>query len=177
MKKILIVCGSPRKVGNSDLLASQFAKGAMEAGHTVETIYVRNLQMNYCIGCFACQKNGVCIQKDDVNGILPKMLQADVICFSTPVYYYSVTGQMKTFIDRMNPLYGRMRDKEFYYMVTAAEESHAQLDRAIDALQGFADCFDGIRVSGRVYGGGATDKGDIIKLPAYQEAYQMGLNV
>ena len=160
MKRILVVCGSPRKDGNSDLLASQFSKGAMEAGHTVETIYVRNLQMNYCIGCFACQKNGVCIQKDDINGILPKMLQADVVCFSTPVYYYSVTGQMKTFIDRMNPLYNRMRDKEFYYMVTAAEESHAQLDRAIDALQGFADCFEGIHVSGCVYGGGATDKGE-----------------
>ena len=87
MKRILVVCGSPRKDGNSDLLASQFSKGAMEAGHTVETIYVRNLQMNYCIGCFACQKNGVCIQKDDVNDILPKMLQADVVCFSTPVYW------------------------------------------------------------------------------------------
>jgi hypothetical protein len=62
-------------------------------------------------------------------------------------------------------------------MVTAAEESHQQLDRAMDALQGFVDCFDGMVVKGRIYGGGATDKGDIVKLPAYQEAYEMGRNI
>jgi len=177
MKKVLIICGSPRKEGNSDLLAAQFARGAEESGHQVETVYLRNLKINYCIGCLACQRTGRCFQQDDANSLLPKMMEADVICFSCPVYYYSVSGQMKVFLDRMNPLYGHLRDKEVYYMVTAAEESHQQLDRAMDALQGFVDCFDGMVVKGRIYGGGATDKGDIVKLPAYQEAYEMGRNI
>ena len=174
MKKVLIIAGSPRKGGNSDLLAAQFAYGAQEAGHKVETIYLRDLKINYCQGCLVCLKKGECFQKDGGNDMLPKMLEADVICFSSPVYYYSVTGQMKTFIDRMNPLYGKMKDKDFYYMLTAMDEDHGQLDRAFDVFDGFADCFEGIRRRGRIYGGGADKKGDIKNLPAYQEAFNMG---
>lgn len=177
MKKVLIIAGSPRKDGNSDLLAQQFAKGAEEAGNNVEIIYIRDLNLGYCIGCWACLKTGHCFQKDAANDIHAKMLAADVVCFATPVYYYSVTAQMKTFIDRMNPLYSHMKDKDFYYMVTAVETDHKQLDRAIDTLEGFADCFDDIRRCGRVYGGGAEQKGDIKNTPAYNEAYEMGKNV
>lgn len=177
MKKVLIIAGSPRKDGNSDLLASQFAKGAQEAGHSVETIHIRDLKLGYCIGCLSCLKTQKCFQNDDANSILPKMMDADVVCFATPVYYYSVTAQMKTFIDRMNPLYGRMKDKDFYYMVTAAETDLHQLDRAIDALEGFADCFDGIRRCGRVYGGGAEQRGDVKNLPSFDEAYRMGKSI
>ncbi|MBR1834801.1 MAG: flavodoxin family protein [Bacteroidales bacterium] len=177
MKKVLIICGSPRKGGNSDLLAGQFARGAAESGNEVETVYLRDLKIDYCIGCLACQRTGSCFQKDDANSLLGKMLEADVVCFSCPVYYYSVSGQMKVFIDRMNPLYGHMAHKDFYYMVTAQDESHTQLDRAMDAMEGFADCFEDIRRCGRIYGGGAVDKGDIVQLPAYQEAYAMGRNI
>ena len=105
------------------------------------------------------------------------MMAADVICFTSPVYYYSVSGQMKTFIDRMNPLYGRMKDKDFYAMVTAVDEDHKQLDRAFDVFDGFADCFDNIRRCGRVYGGGAEKKGDVKDRPAYREAYEMGKRI
>lgn len=177
MKKVLIIAGSPRKDGNSDLLAQQFAKGAEEAGNSVEIIYVRDLRLGYCIGCWACLKTGKCFQKDAANDIHAKMLEADVVCFSTPVYYYSVTGQMKTFIDRMNPLYSHMHNKDFYYMVTAVDTDRRQLDRAIDALEGFADCFDNIRRCGRIYGGGAEQKGDIKTTPAFAEAYEMGKKV
>lgn len=188
MKKVLIIAGSPRKDGNSDLLAQQFAKGAEEAGNSVEIIYVRDLKLGYCIGCWACLKTGRCFQKDAANDIHAKMLEADVVCFSTPVYYYSITGQMKTFIDRMNPLYGvgdqsganprkSMKDKDFYYMVTAVDTDRRQLDRAIDAMEGFADCFDNIRRCGRIYGGGAEQKGDVVSTPAFTEAYEMGKKV
>ncbi|MBR5982430.1 MAG: flavodoxin family protein [Bacteroidales bacterium] len=177
MKKVLIICGSPRKDGNSDILAQQFAKGAEEAGHSVETIYIRDLKLGYCIGCMSCIKTGKCFQQDDANSIHPKMLEADVICFSSPVYYYSVSAQLKTFIDRMNPLYGRMKDKDFYYMITAAENDNAQIGRAFDAMEGFADCFDNIRRCGRVYGGGASDKGAIRETSAFDEAYKMGKNI
>lgn len=177
MKKVLIIAGSPRKNGNSDLLAQQFAKGAEESGNQVEIVYLRDLSINYCVGCLACQKTGRCFQKDDANALLPKMMEADVVCFSCPVYYYSVSGQMKTFIDRMNPLYDRMKDKDFYYMLTAQDDSHKQLDRAFDVFDGFADCFDDIRRAGRVYGGGADKKGEVKELPAYNEAYEMGKRI
>lgn len=177
MKNVLIICGSPRKDGNSDLLAAQFAKGATESGNKVEIVYIRDQKLNYCVGCLSCLKTGRCFQQDDANSLLPKMMEADVVCFSCPVYYYSVSGQMKVFIDRMNPLYGKMRNKDFYYMVTAAEEEREKLDRAIEAMEGFADCFEDIRRCGRVYGGGAEKKGDVINLPAYNEAYEMGKSI
>ena len=177
MKKVLIIAGSPRKNGNSDLLAQQFAKGAEENGHQVEIVYLRDLKINYCQGCLVCLKKGECFQKDDANSLLPKMMEADVVCFSSPVYYYSVSGQMKTFIDRMNPLYDRMKDKDFYYMLTAQDDSHQQLDRAFDVFDGFADCFDNIRRCGRVYGGGADKKGEIKDLPAHNEAYELGKSI
>jgi len=143
----------------------------------LEVTYIRDLKLNYCVGCLSCLKTGRCFQQDDANTVLPKMMEADVVYFASPVYYYSVSGQMKVFIDRMNPLYNRMQSKEFYYMVTAAEDDKRQLDRAMDALQGFADCFKQIEVKGRIYGGGAEKKGDITYLPAYQEAYELGRQV
>ena len=133
MKKVLIIAGSPRKNGNSDMLARQFAKGAEESGHQVEIIYLRDLKINYCQGCLVCLKKGECFQKDDANSLLPKMMEADVVCFSCPVYYYSVSGQMKTFIDRMNPLYDKMKDKDFYYMLTATN-SLTELSTCLKAL-------------------------------------------
>ena len=174
MKKVLIICGSPRKGGNSDLLAEQFGRGAAESGNQVETVHLRDLKINYCIGCLACQRTGSCFQQDDANNLLGKMMEADVVCFSCPVYYYSVSGQMKVFIDRMNPLYGHMANKDFYYMVTAQDESHSQLDRAIDALQGFVDCFDDMHVRARIYGDGAEKKGEIQNTPAFMAAYKAG---
>ena len=177
MKKVLIIAGSPRKGGNSDLLARQFAKGAAENGNEVEIVYLREKKINYCQGCLVCLKKGECFQKDDANNLLPKMMGADVVCFSCPVYYYSVCGQMKVFLDRMNPLYDRMKDKDFYYMVTAQDDNKAQLNRAFDVFDGFADCFADIRRCGRIYGGGADKKGEVEALPAFTEAYELGKSV
>lgn len=177
MKKVLLIAGSPRKNGNSDLLSAQFGRGAEEAGHQVETICVRDLNLNYCIGCLACQKTRRCIHKDAMNDLLPKLMEADVICFSSPVYYYSVSGQMKVFLDRCNPLFEQMKNKDFYYMVTAMDAERRNLEIAMDTFHGFAMCFDDIREKGRVYGGGADKKGDITSLPAYEEAYEMGKQI
>lgn len=177
MKKVLIVSASPRKNGNSDILSEQFRKGAEEAGHEVETIIVRDLKLNYCIGCFACLKTGRCVQEDAMNDILTKMIDADDICFSTPVYYYSLSGQMKVFLDRCNPLYERMKGKTFYYMFTVADGDKKNLEYAMDAFHGFAMCFDDITEAGRVYGTGADGKGAVKDAPAFNETYEMGKNL
>ena len=95
-KKVLVISSSPRKGGNSETLAAAFAKGAQEAGNQVETVYLREKQVGFCKGCLACLKLGHCTVQDDAVEIAAKMHDADVLVFATPVYYYCVSGQLKT---------------------------------------------------------------------------------
>ena len=111
-KKVLILSASPRKGGNSDLLCDQFAKGAEEAGHQVEKIRVQEKKISPCLACYGCRGTGTCVQKDDMAAILDKMVEADVLVLATPVYFYSMDGQLKTLIDRTLPRYTEIRDKE-----------------------------------------------------------------
>ena len=104
-KKVLILSSSPRKDGNSETLAAAFAKGAREAGHQVETVYLREKQVGFCKGCLACLNLGHCVIQDDAVEIAAKMHDANVLVFATPVYYYCVSGQLKTMLDRANPLF------------------------------------------------------------------------
>ena len=122
-KTVLIVSSSPRKDGNSETLADAFAQGAREAGHSVETVRLREKQLGFCKGCLACLKLGRCVIQDDAVEIAAKMHDADVLVFATPVYYYSVCGQLKTMLDRANPLFGSdYAFTEAYLLATAAEE-------------------------------------------------------
>ena len=101
-KKILILSASPRRGGNSDILCDEFARGATEAGHKVEKVFLRDKNIKYCTGCYVCEKtNGVCAYKDDMPALLQNMIDADVLVLSTPVYFYCMNGQLKTVIDRI----------------------------------------------------------------------------
>ena len=146
-KKVLILSASPRKGGNSDLLCDQFAKGAEEAGHQVEKIRVQEKKISPCLACYGCRGTGVCVQKDDMAAILDKMVQADVLVLATPVYFYSMDGQLKTLIDRTLPRYTEIRDKEVYFIATAAAGKGA-MERTMDAMRGFTDCLPGAQVKG-----------------------------
>ena len=95
-KNVLIISSSPRKGGNSETLAAAFAEGAREAGNQVETVYLREKQVGFCKGCLACLKLGHCVIQDDAVEIAAKMHDANVLVFATPVYYYCVSGQLKT---------------------------------------------------------------------------------
>ena len=121
MKNILIISASPRKGGNSDTLCDRFAQGAKESGHQVEKIRLSEKQIGYCRGCGVCNSTHKCIQKDDMAALLDKMVEADVIVLATPVYFYSMDGQMKTFIDRTVPRYTEITNKDFYFIMTAAD--------------------------------------------------------
>ena len=176
-KKILILSASFRKGGNSDTLCDQFLKGAREAGHDVEKIFINDKQINYCRGCGVCNKTHRCVQKDDMAEILDKMIKADVIVLATPVYFYTMNGQLKTLIDRTGPRYEEISGKEFYFIIAAADENRANMEKTLEGLRGFtADCLPGSREKGIIYGTGAWQIGDIKKLPVMEEAYQMGLN-
>lgn len=174
-KKVLILSSSPRKNGNSETLCNQFMKGALEAGNDVEMIALRDQKIGYCVGCRKCSETGKCVQKDDMAEILDKMMAADTIVLSTPVYFYCMSGQMKTLIDRVVPVYTQMADKEFYYIVTAWDPDPQMLQKTIESFRGFTlDCLPNAQEKGIIYGGGAFDLGDVDKLPVMQEAYEMG---
>lgn len=178
-KKILVLSGSPRKGGNSDMLCDEFIKGAEEAGHITEKIYVAEQSIGFCKACYACKKSGVCVQKDDMSGILEKMINADVIVLATPVYYYTMSGQMKTLIDRTLPKYYtdiKISGKDFYFIATAAEEK-STMERTIDGLRGFTDCLPDAKVKGIIYGGGVYEKGEIRNSEEMKNAYITGKNV
>lgn len=172
-KKVLILAASPRKGGNSDLLCDAFAQGAQESGHTVEKIYVQDQKIGGCMACYGCRGKGVCVQKDDMSPILDKLVAADVIVLATPVYFYAMDGQLKTLIDRTLPRYTEIRDKDFYFIATAAAGVKA-MERTMDGLEGFTDCLPGAKVKGKIYGSGVYQKGEVRDTPAYKTAYESG---
>lgn len=178
MKNILIISGSPRKNGNSDILCDRFAKGAVESGHQVDKVFLASENIGYCRGCGVCNTTHKCVQKDDMTEILDKMVNADVIVMATPVYFYTMDGQMKTFIDRTVPRYTEITDKDFYFIMTAADSEKSSLNRTIEAFRGFTeDCLNGAREAGIIYGVGAWKSGEIKNTQAYEDAYIMGKNV
>ncbi len=177
-KKILIISGSPRIHGNSDILCDEFKRGALEAGHEVEKINLGTKKINYCLGCGVCNATGKCVQKDDMAEILQKMVEADVIVLASPVYFYAMNGQMKTFIDRTVPQYTKISDKDFYFIITAADTMQKHMGKVIEGFRGFtADCLDNAHEKGIVYGLGAWQKGEIEhNQEAMLQAYEFGKN-
>ena len=177
-KHILIISTSPRKGGNSDVLADEFARGAQEAGNHVEKVALYDQTVGFCKGCLACQSTGHCVIHDDANDIVEKMLTADVIVFATPIYYYEMCGQMKTMLDRSNPLFSAdYRFRDIYLLAAAAEEDEHTVDGAVAGLSGWIACFEKSRLAGTVFAGGVTSVGEIQGHPALKKAYEMGRSI
>lgn len=177
-KKVVVLSGSPRKGGNSDTLCDQFVIGAQEAGHETEKIFLRDRQVHYCTGCGTCYNEGKgCPQKDDAHEIVKKMIEADVIVMATPVYFYTMDAQLKTLIDRCCARYTEINNKEFYFIVSAADKSKASMTRTIEGLRGFLDCLEGAKEKGVIYGTGVWQTGEVNDRPVMKEAYAAGKNV
>ena len=178
-KNVLIISTSLRGVSNSDILANECAKGAKEAGNNVEVISLKGKDIKYCIGCLSCQNTGRCVISDDVPLIMEKVKNAEVIVFATPIYYYEMCGQMKTLLDRLNPLYSTDYSfRDIYMIATATENEESAFEKAYNGLQGWVDCFEKASLKGMVGGGGidaantAEDHVDIMK-----KAYELGKNL
>lgn len=175
MKKVLIISTSPRKEGNSQALADAFMKGAKEANNQVEKVELYAKNINFCLGCLACQKSGQCVIKDDANAIVEKMRAADVLVFATPIYYYAMSGQMKTMLDRSNPLYDTdYKFTDIYLLASAADEQEDAVEGAINGLSGWIACFPKTHLAGVVFGGGVDEVGKIKGHPALNKAYELG---
>jgi len=176
-KNVLILSSSPRKGGNSNLLCDQFIMGAQEAGNHAEKISFRDKKINYCTGCGTCFDKKRCSQKDDMAEILEKMIAADVIVMATPVYFYTMCGQMKTLIDRTCARYTEISNKDFYFIITAAVNNKKALERTVEEFRGFTSCLKSPKEKGIIYGTGAWNIGDIKKSDAMKKAFEMGNNL
>lgn len=178
MKKVIVVTSSPRKGGNSEMLANKFAEGARSAGNQVVQIAVRDLGLQFCTGCMYCQSHDKCVLNDGMNALYSEFETADVLAFATPVYYYSVSGQLKTFLDRLNPLYVRKNKfKEVYLLATSADDNEKAMDGCVSDLAGWIECFDGVKLKDVLRGTGVSDKGDIEKTNFLQKAVETGKSV
>lgn len=176
-KKVLILSGSPRKGGNSDLLCDEFMRGAKEAGHEVEKIRVQEKKVAHCMACYACQKAGICAIKDDMAEIMQKMIDCDVMVLASPVYFYSIDAQLKAVIDRSVCRWTEVKNKEMYYIMTAADEEKTSMDTTLACFRGYADCVEGAVEKGIIYGTGVYHVGEIKGTEKLKEAYEMGKTV
>lgn len=177
-KHVIILSSSPRKGGNSDRLCDELLRGAHEAGNQVEKIFLKDKDIHYCTGCSICSLYGKpCPQQDEAAEIIEKMITADVIVMATPVYFYTMCAQMKTLIDRTCARYTEIINKEFYFLMTAADNNQKSMERTLEGFRGFLDCLEGAVEKGIIYGTGVWKVGDIAGKPILREAYEMGKNI
>ena len=177
-KKVLILSGSPRKSGNSDLLCDEFMRGALESGNEAEKIRVAGKHIAPCSGCSYCSAhNGECVHKDDMAEILQKIIDADVIVLSSPVYFYSISAQLKALIDRTVARWLEVKNKDFYYIITMADDAPSSADTTLACFRGYADCVEGAVEKGVIIGKGVHDAGEIKNTAAVKQAYAMGKNI
>lgn len=175
-KKVLIISTSLRTQSNSDILARECQEGAIDAGHEVEYVSLKGKDIKYCIGCLTCMKSGCCVLKDDVAEIMEKVKEAEVIVYATPIYYYEMCGQMKTLLDRLNPLYSSdYAFRDIYMIATAAENEESAFEKAYNGLQGWVDCFEKAELKGIVAGAGIGDANDALNHnDVMKNAYDLG---
>ena len=178
MKKVIVISTSLRAGSNSDMLADKFIEGAQAAGNEVEKITLSGKSIGFCKGCLACQKLGKCVIDDDANAIMQKVLEAEVVCWATPIYYYEMSGQMKVLIDRMNAMYSLdYKFRDVYMLTTAAEDEPEVPKRAEAGLTGWIDCYPKSRLAGTLFCGGVDAPRTIRGSVKLQEAYQLGKNI
>ena len=179
-KNIIILNGSPRKNGNTSALTAEFAKGAKEVGNTVTEFFLGSMNINGCKGCFGGGKNpdSPCVQKDDMEQIYPVYKEADIVVLASPLYYWTISGQLKCAFDRLfavaecDPNY--RNPKKNCVLIMAAEgngfeETLYWYDRLEKHL--------GWKSVGKVLCGGVMDIGDITGKAELQEAYELGKSI
>lgn len=176
MSKVLVISTSLRAKSNSEALTQRMIAGAKDAGHEVEYISLKGKEIKFCIGCLACQKTQKCVLKDDAIEIAEKAKNADTLVFSTPIYYYEMSGQMKTLLDRMNPLYpSDYKFRKVYMLSVATEDEEYVPEKAVSGLNGWVDCFPKAKFAGSLFCGGISDPGVAEgKETELDEAYQFG---
>lgn len=173
MKNILIISSSPRRNGNSQLLCNQFMQGALDKGHHVDMIRIMDQNISYCRACDGCIRNGgTCILKDDMANILDLYQKADVLVLATPVYFYGISAQMKTFIDRTYPIWQHLGKKDVYYIISAGLGEDI-VEKSLGDLNGFVEHLEEYEIKGKLYATNVMDAGLVKDQDIYKQAYEM----
>lgn len=175
-KNVVIISSSPRKEGNSNKLCLEFMNGARDVGHNVELVRLAERKIGFCVGCYSCVKTGQCFQDDSMQRIIHSLLEADVIVFSSPVYFYNMCAQLKVFIDRLLPCYEKLK-ADIYLIAVGNDENINNLNHALEGIRGLThDCLIHCEEKGRIVVGGVNNIGDIDGRQELKLAYQMGHN-
>ena len=183
-KRIMIVLGSPRKKGNSAKLAELVAKGAKEGGAKVETFYLNGMNIKPCQACMKCQRENAkwCAIRDDMHALYPRLKEADAVVIASPVYWFNLSAQTKTFIDRWFAV-GVEERNIFKGKLVAILLTYGDTDPfssgAVNVLRSFQDMcrYLGAEIAGMLYGS-AGEPGEIAKnKPLMKEAHQLGLDL
>jgi len=179
MSKVVIISTSLRGGSNSEALAQECRRGAEEAGHQVTFLSLKGKKIGYCVGCLCCQDRGSCVIEDDAAAFAKAVEQAEIVVFATPIYYYEMSGQMKTLLDRMNCLYASdYQFRKVYMIATAAEDGDFVFEKAYNGLQGWVDCFEKAQLCGLVSGGGINEPKEAkAHADVMQKAYELGRNL
>lgn len=182
-KKIIILNGSPRLKGNTAILCDSFAKGAGSAGHSVTCFDLQKLDIHGCLGCMKGGKdpNSPCVQKDGMEKIYPAYKEADIVVLASPLYYWTISGQLKTAFDRLFAVAECNKDyanpiKECILIMAAEGDTQDNWKPVLDyykALTGFLKWKD----IGRVLAGGVLDAGAVAGKPVVDDAFKLGASL
>ncbi len=179
MKNIVVIVGSPRKNGNTELLADAFIEGARSTGHTVEKISLIGKKLGGCLGCNACYRDEQhrCVQHDDMQACYECLALADAIVIATPIYFYGVSSQLKCLIDRLhNPIRNSFRVKTLGLLAVCADDEGLVFDSVITMYHAVLRYFS-LADGGIVTVCGVADKGDIKGNPKLKAAEEMGRGI
>ena len=175
--KILVITGSPRKNGNSNTLADNFIKGAQEAGHTVVRFDSAFKNVHPCIACNKCGMNGQCVFKDDFEFVKANIIDADVVVYATPMYYFGISAQIKTVIDRFYAINGQIHvPKKAVLILTYADKDEKQAQPIINYYETLLN-YLGWSDAGKVIASGVWTEGDVNHTQYPQKAYELGKNI
>lgn len=163
--KTVILFGSPRKDGNTHALVDAFARRLREKQHEVSVLYLSDLNICPCRGCLSCLEKGECPIDDDMEQVRRHIMEAEVVVYATPIYWFGPSAQLKLVMDRslafLDADYSsRVRGKKAVTLITCADESH---DTCQPALDMFRKTFEllGMTYAGHVEAVGCTDKGKV----------------
>ena len=175
--KVLVITGSPRKNGNSATLADHFIKGAKEAGHEVVRFDAAFKKVHPCIACNACGMNGPCVFKDDFEFVRKHIVGADCVVFATPMYYFGISAQLKTVIDRFYAINGSIHVPKkavllMTYANTAASEA-VPIKSHYEVLLKYLGWTD----AGQVIAPGVWPVGAIRHTRFPEQAYRLGKSI
>ncbi len=175
--KILVITGSPRKNGNSNSLADNFIKGAKESGHQVERFDAAFSNVHPCIGCNKCGMNGSCVFHDDFDFVRKHIVDADVVVFATPMYYFGISSQLKMIIDRFYAINGQIHyPKKAVLLMAYANTDVAHADPIKNHYKILLD-YLGWQDAGQVIASGVWPVGAVNQTQYPQQAYELGKNI